>query len=63
MDNRDVFTVNDLESKGAYVVVPLGESFRDTWYYLPALAKDTRYCIHELTQIFGFWHLIDPAFR
>lgn len=43
MDGRIVINVGDLESKGAYVLVPKGETFRDTWYYLPDGSFDTRF--------------------
>ena len=42
MDGREVNHVDQLRQKGAYVLIPLGENFRDdTWYYLPDRAVDT----------------------
>ncbi len=41
MDGHKVNTFEDLVHCGAYVVVPLAEAFRDTWYYLPEMAIDT----------------------
>ncbi|CAI2343462.1 unnamed protein product [Caenorhabditis sp. 36 PRJEB53466] len=41
MDGRKVGEVTQLMSRGAYVLVPVGQSFRDTWYFLPDNAIDT----------------------
>uniref|UniRef100_A0A914XB23 Doublecortin domain-containing protein n=1 Tax=Plectus sambesii TaxID=2011161 RepID=A0A914XB23_9BILA len=41
MDGRPVASVDDFENKGAYVLIPLGEKFRDTWYFLPDGSLDT----------------------
>lgn len=42
MDGRKISNVSDLMSRGAYVLVPVGQTFRDTWYFLPDNAIDTR---------------------
>ena len=41
MAGKKIQRTEDLIHCGAYVLVPLGENFRDTWYYLPELAIDT----------------------
>lgn len=41
MDGRKVSEVTQLMSRGAYVLIPVGQSFRDTWYFLPDNAIDT----------------------
>lgn len=41
MDGRKVSEVTQLMSRGSYVLIPVGQSFRDTWYFLPDNAIDT----------------------
>ncbi|CZR14462.1 Doublecortin domain-containing protein [Caenorhabditis elegans] len=41
MDGRKISEVTQLMSRGAYVLIPVGQSFRDTWYFLPDNAIDT----------------------
>ncbi|KAI1724355.1 hypothetical protein Ddc_05586 [Ditylenchus destructor] len=41
MDGKYVRDVNDLMSRGAYVIIPTGQKFRETWYFLPDFAIDT----------------------
>uniref|UniRef100_A0A7E4V7M0 Doublecortin domain-containing protein n=1 Tax=Panagrellus redivivus TaxID=6233 RepID=A0A7E4V7M0_PANRE len=41
MDGVKIREVNELMSRGAYVLIPQGQSFRDTWYFLPDNAIDT----------------------
>ncbi|PAV86026.1 hypothetical protein WR25_26512 [Diploscapter pachys] len=41
MDGRKMSEVSDLMSRGSYILVPVGQSFRDTWYFLPDNAIDT----------------------
>ncbi|CAD6185246.1 unnamed protein product [Caenorhabditis auriculariae] len=41
MDGKKIGEVSSLMSRGAYVLVPAGQSFRDTWYFLPDNAIDT----------------------
>jgi hypothetical protein len=45
MDGFKIRDVTELMSRGAYVLIPVGQSFRDTWYFLPDNAIDTRYAI------------------
>ncbi|KAK6060245.1 hypothetical protein COOONC_02100 [Cooperia oncophora] len=42
MDGRKITEPSQLMSRGAYVLVAAGQSFRDTWYFLPDNAIDTR---------------------
>lgn len=48
MDGKRVTDVSDLMSRGAYVLVPVGQTFRDTWYFLPDNAIDTRHAMFSL---------------
>nr|CDJ88202.1 Protein C56E6.4 [Haemonchus contortus] len=41
MDGRKITEPSQLMSRGAYVLVAAGQSFRDTWYFLPDNAIDT----------------------
>ncbi|GMT33089.1 hypothetical protein PFISCL1PPCAC_24386, partial [Pristionchus fissidentatus] len=41
MDGKKINEVQDLMSRGAYVLVPVGQKFRDQWYFLPDNAIDT----------------------
>ncbi|KHN72181.1 hypothetical protein Tcan_09403 [Toxocara canis] len=41
MDGQRIREVSDLMSRGAYVLIPVGQSFRETWYFLPDNAIDT----------------------
>ncbi|CAI5442231.1 unnamed protein product [Caenorhabditis angaria] len=41
MDGKKIREVTQLMSRGAYVIIPVGQSFRDTWYFLPDNAIDT----------------------
>lgn len=42
MDGRVLPNVDCLEYRGAYVIIPFGENFRDNyWYYLPDGSLDT----------------------
>uniref|UniRef100_A0A1I7TTA4 Doublecortin domain-containing protein n=1 Tax=Caenorhabditis tropicalis TaxID=1561998 RepID=A0A1I7TTA4_9PELO len=41
MDGKKISEVTQLMSRGAYVLIPVGQSFRDTWYFLPDNAIDT----------------------
>ncbi|CAB3410142.1 unnamed protein product [Caenorhabditis bovis] len=41
MDGRKISEVSQLMSRGAYVLIPAGQHFRDTWYFLPDNAIDT----------------------
>uniref|UniRef100_A0A914W3Z0 Doublecortin domain-containing protein n=1 Tax=Plectus sambesii TaxID=2011161 RepID=A0A914W3Z0_9BILA len=41
MDGREIKSVRELITRGSYVIIPLGEQFRDTWYFLPSQAIDT----------------------
>lgn len=41
MDGARIYDVSELMSRGAYVLIPVGQSFRDTWYFLPDNAIDT----------------------
>ncbi|KAK0404749.1 hypothetical protein QR680_017608 [Steinernema hermaphroditum] len=41
MDGRRIRKIDDLVTRGAYIIVPVGQNFRDTWYYLPRNAIDT----------------------
>uniref|UniRef100_A0A183FSX6 Doublecortin domain-containing protein n=1 Tax=Heligmosomoides polygyrus TaxID=6339 RepID=A0A183FSX6_HELPZ len=41
MDGRRITEPSQLMSRGAYVLVAAGQSFRDTWYFLPDNAIDT----------------------
>uniref|UniRef100_A0A914YKW6 Doublecortin domain-containing protein n=1 Tax=Panagrolaimus superbus TaxID=310955 RepID=A0A914YKW6_9BILA len=41
MDGFKIRDVTELMSRGAYVLIPVGQSFRDTWYFLPDNAIDT----------------------
>ncbi|KAE9548842.1 hypothetical protein FO519_007946 [Halicephalobus sp. NKZ332] len=41
MDGARIREVTELMSRGAYVLIPGGQSFRDTWYFLPDNAIDT----------------------
>ncbi|VDM36586.1 unnamed protein product [Toxocara canis] len=43
MDGQRIREVSDLMSRGAYVLIPVGQSFRETWYFLPDNAIDTRW--------------------
>lgn len=43
MDGFKIRDVTELMSRGAYVLIPVGQSFRDTWYFLPDNAIDTRF--------------------
>uniref|UniRef100_A0A915C7R9 Doublecortin domain-containing protein n=1 Tax=Parascaris univalens TaxID=6257 RepID=A0A915C7R9_PARUN len=42
MDGHRIREISDLMSRGAYVLIPVGQSFRETWYFLPDNAIDTR---------------------
>ena len=50
MDGFKIRDVTQLMSRGAYVLIPVGQSFRDTWYFLPNNAIDTRF-----ESIFRLW--------
>lgn len=41
MDGARIRDVSELMSRGAYILIPVGQSFRDTWYFLPDNAIDT----------------------
>ncbi|CAJ0948595.1 unnamed protein product, partial [Mesorhabditis belari] len=41
MDGKKIVEVSDMMSRGAYVLIPVGQNFRDTWYFLPDNAIDT----------------------
>ncbi|VDL86308.1 unnamed protein product, partial [Nippostrongylus brasiliensis] len=41
MDGRRITDPSQLMSRGAYVLVAAGQSFRDSWYFLPDNAIDT----------------------
>ena len=41
MDGVRIREVTELMSRGAYILIPVGQSFRDTWYFLPDNAIDT----------------------
>uniref|UniRef100_A0A1I7XXN1 Doublecortin domain-containing protein n=1 Tax=Steinernema glaseri TaxID=37863 RepID=A0A1I7XXN1_9BILA len=41
MDGKRIRRVEDLITRGAYILVPVGQNFRDTWYFLPDNAIDT----------------------
>lgn len=43
MDGHRIREISDLMSRGAYVLIPVGQSFRETWYFLPDNAIDTRF--------------------
>lgn len=49
MDGRRVKEVDQLMSRGAYILIPVGQSFRETWYFLPDNAIDTRFFIMKFT--------------
>ncbi|GMR32542.1 hypothetical protein PMAYCL1PPCAC_02737, partial [Pristionchus mayeri] len=42
LDGKKIHEIQDLMSRGAYVLVPVGQKFRDQWYFLPDNAIDTR---------------------
>lgn len=42
MDGVKIREVNELMSRGAYVLIPVGQTFRDSWYFLPDNSIDTR---------------------
>uniref|UniRef100_A0AC34GWU6 Doublecortin domain-containing protein n=1 Tax=Panagrolaimus sp. ES5 TaxID=591445 RepID=A0AC34GWU6_9BILA len=41
MDGFKIRDVTELMSRGAYVLIPVGQNFRDSWYFLPDNAIDT----------------------
>uniref|UniRef100_A0A0N5AHY5 Doublecortin domain-containing protein n=1 Tax=Syphacia muris TaxID=451379 RepID=A0A0N5AHY5_9BILA len=41
MDGSRVKQVTELMSRGAYILVPVSQGFRDAWYFLPDNAIDT----------------------
>ncbi len=41
LDGKKIAEVNELIAFGAYVLVPVGQKFRDTWFILPDNAVDT----------------------
>ncbi|VDK55066.1 unnamed protein product [Anisakis simplex] len=41
MDGHRIRDVRDLMSRGAYVLIPAAQRFRETWYFLPDNAIDT----------------------
>uniref|UniRef100_A0A915D9S1 Doublecortin domain-containing protein n=1 Tax=Ditylenchus dipsaci TaxID=166011 RepID=A0A915D9S1_9BILA len=41
MGGKKIHRTSELMSRGAYVIVPSGQNFRETWYFLPDHAIDT----------------------
>ncbi|VDD90029.1 unnamed protein product [Enterobius vermicularis] len=50
MDGHRVKDVTELMSRGAYVLVPVSQSFRDAWYFLPDNAIDTSVDVDTIKQ-------------
>ncbi|KAF8385737.1 hypothetical protein PRIPAC_74879 [Pristionchus pacificus] len=54
LDGKKIHEIQDLMSRGAYVLVPVGQKFRDQWYFLPDNAIDTRDlkipCLYDINE-------------
>lgn len=50
MDGKKIHRISDMMSRGAYVLVPIGQAFRETWYFLPDNAIDTRSVLLRLNK-------------
>ncbi|CAI4226772.1 unnamed protein product [Auanema sp. JU1783] len=50
MDGKKINDVSELMTRGAYVLIPAGQTFRDTWYFLPDNAIDTSTSLHKIEE-------------
>lgn len=42
MDGKRIRKVDELISRGAYILIPMGQAFRKTWFFLPDNAINTK---------------------